>query len=482
MTRYPRGGKGRRWTTLELKGIPAEWQGDKLSDSDGLTGTVRVASDGAVSVRFQYIFKWQGKAKWHQCGTWPTLSLDAIRQQRDWARTRAKAGVNPNDQKRADRIEAQTKVEALIHEAQRKHAENLTFSEMFKAWVTNGVARADANAELCRAFNKDILTSIGHLPVRSVSESELLEALRAVGRVRGRGRAAEVLLADLRQLFRWAEKRQPWRGLLVEGNPAELVELKQVVDPSYNDDPRSRTLSPDELTELRDTLLMMEASHKAAENRRSAPRPVIRETQIALWLCLSTLCRIGELLMTRWEHLNLETGEWSVPAANTKTKQKWHVYLSPFSLRQFKVLHHLTGDTPWCFPARNQDDTHVCVKSITKQVGDRQSSFRETSGPLKHRRQDDSLVLARGVYGKWTPHDLRRTGATMMQRLGVFPEVIDRCQNHVLPGGKIRLTYQRHDYAGETKAAWAILGTELEAIVGPSPSLVAQGHDVQQFA
>lgn len=467
MTRYPRGGKGRRWTTLELKAIPVEWQGDKLSDGDGLTGTVRVSSDRSVSVRFQYIFKWQGKATWHQCGTWPTLSLEAIRDQRDRARAWVKAGVNPNDQKRAHRIEAQAKVEALIQEAERKHTENLTFTEMFNAWISNGVARADCNAELCRSFNKDILPAIGDHPVRSLAENELLQALRAVGRVRGKGRTAEVLLADLRQLFRWAEKRQPWRGLLVEGNPAELVELKQIVDRDYNDEPRSRTLSPEELIELHDILQKMEAEHNAAENRRSAPRPVIQETQIALWLCLSTLCRIGELLMARWEHINLHTGEWIVPAANTKTKQKWHVYLSPFATRQFKALHQLTGDTPWCFPARNMENSHVCVKSVTKQIGDRQSSFKGTIKQLKHRRQDDSLVLARGVHGKWTPHDLRRTGATMMQRLGIFPEVIDRCQNHVLPGGKIRLTYQRHDYAEETKAAWATLGTKLEAIVGP---------------
>lgn len=469
MTRYPRGGKGRKWTTLELKGIPPEWQGDKLSDSEGLTGTVRVSSDRSVSVRYQYIFKWQGKPKWHQCGTWPTVSMESIREQRDRARVCVKTGINPNDQKRADRIEAQDKVEALIQEAKRKDAENLTFSEMFNAWVKNGVARADGNAELFRAFNKDILPPIGDLSVRSLSENDLLEALRAVGRERGKGRTAEILLADLRQLFRWAEKRQPWRGLLVEGNPAELVELKQVVDPTYSDAPRTRMLSAAELNELQNTLKELEADYKNAKNRRSAPRPVIQETQIALWLCLSTLCRIGELLMARWEHIDFETGEWTVPAENTKTKQQWDVCLSPFALKQFKALHQLTGETPWCFPAKNTDNSHVCVKSVTKQMGDRQSSVKDTTKPMKHRRQDDTLVLAKGIHGKWTPHDLRRTGATQMQRMGVLPVVIDSCLNHVLPGGKVRLTYQLHEYADEMKAAWIALGSHLETTLGQYP-------------
>ena len=57
--------------------------------------------------------------------------------------------------------------------------------------------------------------------------------------------------------------------------------------------------------------------------------------------------------------------------------------------------------------------------------------------PLKRRRSDAPLVLAGGKNGAWTPHDLRRTGATMMQALGISLELIDRCQNHVLAGSKV---------------------------------------------
>jgi len=63
------------------------------------------------------------------------------------------------------------------------------------------------------------------------------------------------------------------------------------------------------------------------------------------------MCRIGELLKARWEHVDLSAGEWFVPRKNTKTKVAWKVYLSPFALRQFKALHALTGETPFCFPS-----------------------------------------------------------------------------------------------------------------------------------
>ena len=72
MTRYPKAGKGRKWTIKELEAIPAEWKGDSLSDGDGLTGEVRVSGDGNISIRFKSAFKWQGKVAWHQCGTWPS--------------------------------------------------------------------------------------------------------------------------------------------------------------------------------------------------------------------------------------------------------------------------------------------------------------------------------------------------------------------------------------------------------------------------
>jgi len=50
-----------------------------------------------------------------------------------------------------------------------------------------------------------------------------------------------------------------------------------------------------------------------------------------------------------------------------------------------------------------------------------------------------------------------------MQALGVMPDVIDRCQNHVLAGSRVRRHYLKHDYADETKQAWSKLGAAIEA-------------------
>jgi hypothetical protein len=68
----------------------------------------------------------------------------------------------------------------------------------------------------------------------------------------------------------------------------------------------------------------------------------------------------------------------------------------------------------------------------------------------------------------------------MMQALGVDPHVIDRCQNHVLPGSKVRRHYLHHDYAEEKRQAWRLLGQRLEMILGDGNvlPLVGQREDV----
>ena len=335
--------------------------------------------------------------------------------------------------------------------------------DLFETWLADGVNRKDGNARLRQSFEKDVLPAIGAKPLRQLGDTDLLKLLRAVGRTRGRARTAEDMLSNIRQMLRWAGKRQPWRSLLVDGNPADLVELRHVVPQGYATVIRERTLSPDEIRDLRDIFARMESTYLAADDRRSANRPVLRETQLALWTCLGTGCRIGELLMARWSDVDLDKATWFVPRGNTKTKVDWQVYLSDFSLRQFKALHLLTGHTDWCYPARSPED-HVSVKSVSKQVGDRQMRFKNRK-PLAHRRNDDSLVLACGKNGEWTPHDLRRTAATMMQSLRVSPDVIDRCQNHVLPGSKVRRHYLHHDYADEKRDAWRLLGERIDAIL-----------------
>jgi len=403
------------------------------------------------------------------------LSLADARAEAARVRTLAREGIDVQVQKEEERLAREKAAADAAVEHQRSLAtaatDGLTISGMFEAWITDGVRRKDGNEQLKRMFKVDVLPAIGAIAVKDVTEHHLRGVLRTMVE-RGVNRSAVMVRNSLTQMFAWARKRQPWRKLLVEGDPMELIEIEKIVAPEYDmDNYRDRVLAPEEIRELHGLLARMREQYDAAPNKRLAAQPLEKTSERAIWIMLSTLCRVGEMTMARWEHVDLAAGEWFLPKANVKDNvADLTVYLSPFALEQFVELHAITGHTEWCFPNRGAT-SHLDVKSISKQLGDRQVMFKKAKDGsprvLKNRRNDNTLVLAAGANGEWTPHDLRRTGATMMQQLGVGLDIIDRCQNHVLPGSKVRRHYMHHDYAEEKRAAWAALGARLAAALQP---------------
>jgi integrase len=75
--------------------------------------------------------------------------------------------------------------------------------------------------------------------------------------------------------------------------------------------------------------------------------------------------------------------------------------------------------------------------------------------------RNDSIALL-----PWTIHDIRRSVASGMARIGVNLPVIERCLNHVSGSfGGIVGVYQRHDFANEMRKAFAAWSRALDAIV-----------------
>ena len=66
----------------------------------------------------------------------------------------------------------------------------------------------------------------------------------------------------------------------------------------------------------------------------------------------------------------------------------------------------------------------------------------------------------------WNVHDLRRTVATGLQRLGVRLDVTEAVLNHISGSrGGIAGVYQRHDWAAEKRAALDAWATHVRSIV-----------------
>jgi integrase len=72
----------------------------------------------------------------------------------------------------------------------------------------------------------------------------------------------------------------------------------------------------------------------------------------------------------------------------------------------------------------------------------------------------------------WTIHDLRRTCASGMARLGVAPHVIEKALNHT--SGKIRgvaAIYNRYEYATEMKEAFTLWEQHITQLINENKSL-----------
>ena len=69
----------------------------------------------------------------------------------------------------------------------------------------------------------------------------------------------------------------------------------------------------------------------------------------------------------------------------------------------------------------------------------------------------------------WTVHDLRRTAATNLERIGVLPHVIEATLNHVVPG--VAGVYRRYDYKPEKAEALELLAKHVETLVAEAPKM-----------
>lgn len=222
---------------------------------------------------------------------------------------------------------------------------------------------------------------------------------------------------------------------------------------------------------------MLTADELIALVRQLPAANLYRPTEIAIWLMLSTACRIGELVAARWDEIDLQRRTWRIPA--TKNGLPHNVFLSRFAVGQLEALRCLHPDTPWLYPRRQAgngdggeaEPGSLDPKAITRQISDRQ----RLSGPLAKRPKN--IATLRLQSGIWTPHDLRRTAATLMGDLGVRPDVIERCLNHKEPNRIVR-TYQRQKLLDEQTDAWRILGERLELLIDSanSPANIVLGR------
>lgn len=429
-----------------IKPIPGKVQ--KIREDGGLVAFVRQRVDGSASVYWTWRYRFDGKVRQIACGTWPGVSMPAIRKERDRLAAILATGHDPADAKRVLKIQARAEqLEAVASERARvvdalALSSRLTVKELFDLWERRRLCNhKDKGVAVRAAFVRDVFGQIGDMAIEDVRRAHVAEMIERVLE-RGVGRTAKRVLALVRQMFRYAVEEE-----MLEADPTATIRKAKIAG---KDNERERALNETEITAL----------YKAMSGAKLADT-----TRLALLIQLATACRIGELLQAKWADIDLSTATWRIPATVAKNGKEHTIYLSGFALSQFEALKAVTGiedgdkkkPAIWAFPAK-QVDGPVCVKTVSKQVYDRQRGER---GAMINRSPLVSALMLPG--GKWTPHDLRRTAATIMVSLGVLPDIVERCLNHV-EENRMKRTYQRHTYAAEMKEAWRLLGERLELL------------------
>lgn len=421
-------------TDLAFRKLKAQDKEQIIPDGGGLYIRVRSISDGgAVSFRFRYLL--QGKQIWL---TLKAKTLAEARKERDDYKAIAKQGIDPATEQKLSAERA--RAAQLAEQAELARQQALTSVKgLFERWVITDLQQRKDLAEVQRMFAKDVLPIIGGINAQDIRKRHVTDVIDRV-KQRGSVHTSRNLLKLMRQMFKFAVDRD-----VIEFDPTASLSVSKVTTKNTE---RDRVLSQDEIRLLKDQL---------------PAAGLMPTTECAIWIMLSTLCRVGELSKAEWKHVDFDTKTFFIPVENSKNDKAHTVYLSDFALRQFQRLFAFRQSDTWLFP-NTRDSSHVCEKSITKQIDGRQNSTVYSN----RSKANQALVLPGG---KWTPHDLRRTGATMMGNLGIQGDVIEKCLNHTQEN-KLKRVYQHQELKSEQAEAWRILGERLQLITGESPNVI----------
>jgi integrase len=353
------------------------------------------------------VYHYNGLSRRWTLGDYPQLSLADARIKLAEGRKLLERGIDPGE------------VEVRSRKAERA-AE--TIEELSAAYLEKWARpRKRSAAEDERILRKDVIPAWGRRKAKDITRRDVIALL---DRILGRGSpiAANRTHAVIRRMFGWALSRD-----IVPASPCVAVRAPG------KETRRDRVLSADEIAAL----------WRALE---SPELGISRAIRLALKLQLVTAQRKGETVGAEWNEFDLDGRIWTIPAGKAKNGMPHRVPLSPLALAVLADIAGLrtsTADAPaWLFPSPRRN------------------------GPITGRAIDQAMRCNRGVLGTGdaTPHDLRRTAASLMTSIGISRLVVSKILNHAEPG--VTAVYDRHSYDAEKRAALDAWGARLEEIIG----------------
>jgi integrase len=318
-----------------------------------------------------------------------------------------KLGVYPVMSLRAARTAAEVLLKTIARDGGTEALER-TFGTVAELWVDTLRANRKRDAYVNDVKRKLELHVLPKWKDRKITEIRRSEVRDLVEGIEGTVLPNRVLAA-IRPIFRFALSRD-W----IDTNPAEGITKPKA------EQPRDRVLDMDETKRV-----------WAAAGLLGFPNgPFVRAL-------LFTAQRRSEVASMRWSDVDLQAGTWLLKAADTKAGR---AHLVPLSLPVIELLKSLPK-------LRDCDHVFSC------------DGETHISGYAKLKSRLDKFIAAdeNDRIEPWRLHDLRRTAATHMVRLGVLEEVVGKVLNHASAGVTAKV-YALHRYEPEKRSAldrWA---------------------------
>jgi integrase len=389
--------------------------GERIADSTIRGFIVRKLDSGAASYAYRYRVKGTNRQRLISLGMHGTITAD---QARTLAKQRAGEVAHGKDPK-GEREE--TRAEAKL----AKVAEANTVDAVLDKFETGYSSKLRSGDQIKRAFKVYVRPRIGEKSIYELKRRDVVEMLDAIESKNGPVMADRVL-AHVRKCFNWwMVQDEDFKSPIVRGMARTKPSERQ----------RERVLTDDEIRDVWTALDNVEGH---------ACYPAYVKT------LLLTMTRRNEASDMRADEI---TGDvWVIPASRYKNNRDHAV---PLSGAVLKVLPKGKG---FLFSTTGGKKAFSNFSQAKVDLDLKIAKIRKTEGRSKMPR--------------WTLHDLRRTGRTLMSRAGVSDDHAERAMGHKISG--VRGTYDRYKYLDEKRRAFEALAQLVALILNPPAGNVVQ--------
>lgn len=372
-----------------LKSLKGKNSSYDVREGTGGGFAVRVMPSGTVS--FQFLYRFDGKARRMNLGRYPAMSLAEARGLHREAYGATLAGRDPANERKEEKAERLAEQQAI---AQAKSVKQLieSFLKLYAYPKLKGAKEVD------RLLRKEIISTVGDVPADELDRKTVASVLDEIV-ARGAPVTANRTLAAIRKTYNWAVARGLVDFSPVSGLPAPGTEGR-----------RDRVLSPKELEVLWVAL----------------PDTVVGD---AVRFLLASAQRKSEVLDMVWEELDPDSSWWTIPSTRTKNKLEHRVPISETMGRLINCQDGRKGNKAGggaVFPSPRSG------KPLGPQTPNHLISRLRIEGKLEHVEH-------------FTLHDCRRTAATSLGDAGFDDTEIGLLLNHKRSGVTARYNKSKYD-------------------------------------